>query len=124
MGYSTKRTRYFTFTRVNPYSCDYSHLLDVCERIDGSLCYKTIRDGWKIRLMGFIVLRGPTTIVDDIRRLLPNFNVTLLDMEFESGYDWIVNTKPNGEEFFVDGAVFQNAKVHPFHGLKACLFPE
>ncbi len=121
MFVAPKRTRYFTFTRVNPRSQDYAILLDTCERIDASLGYKTVRDGQKIRLLGFITLRGPATIADDILRLLPNFNVTSLNRRFGSGFDWLAEAR-SGSRFFVDGPMFHNYKGHPFQQLKTQLF--
>jgi len=118
----SKRTRYFVFTRVNPSSSDYDRLLGECQRIDASLGYKTIRDGWKVRLVGFIVLCGRTTIPDDIGRLFPNFNVTSLGPGFQDGFDWMAGVAESESGFFVDGATFNNAIEHPYVQLKTLLF--
>ena len=115
------KTRYLVFTRVNPTSGDYVKLLDVADKIDACLKYKTVMDGAKYRLVGFLVLRGRPTYAADIGRLLPNFNVTFLSCRFDDGYDWIGQVRLDGG-VFVDGPVFQNYKDHPFVGLKRALF--
>ena len=117
-----KRTRYFTFTRTDPGSRDYDLLIEMCGRHDFMCGYKTVRDGWKTRLYGFLVLRGPSTVVDDIANLLPNFLVTPLDHEFSNGFDWVCNIQSGEYHFFVDGEIFFNGKEHPLRDVKKNLF--
>lgn len=57
---------------------DYELLLDTCVRIDAYLGYWTVNDDDKIRLVGFIILRGRRTYIEDIQRMFPNFNVSLV----------------------------------------------
>lgn len=71
-------TRYYSFTRVYPSASDYELLLDTCVRIDAYLGYWTFNEGNKIRLVGFIILRGKRTHIEDIQRLFPNFNITFV----------------------------------------------
>ena len=126
-----RRTRYFVFTRINPSIAEYSHLVKVCEDINASLGYKTVQDGEKLRLVGFLVLRGPSTVSGAIGRLLPNFIVSPLHFLFNDGFHWL-HTIPVGvivtkKRRYPDGpmtlgTVFFNGKAHPFDDLKRSLF--
>ena len=115
-------TRYFVFSRVNPVSQDYELLRGVCERINASLGYKTVRDGVRIRLVGFISLRGPPTIADDIGRLLPNFLVTKLGCKHVDGFHWMAEVASDDGSLLVDGVVTHHYKEHPFKTVKTRLF--
>lgn len=120
-----KFTRYFVFTRVNPRESDYDLLRGTCERIDATLAYKTVRDASKVRLMGFLILRGPRTFSDDIGRLLPNFLVTALTSDIDDVWHWLeVSPKSCGDVFFIDGEVFFNGCSHPFYDIKRMLFSD
>ena len=111
-----KFTRYFVFTRVNPRTSDYDHLLETCSRIDAWVVYKTVYDGFKIRMLGFLVLRGPRTVSNDIALLLPNFLVNEMPGHFNDGWDWLDAVSSKGDE------VFFNGKTHPFTDIKKKLF--
>ena len=119
-----KRTRYFVFTRVNPRDHDYDLLIDMCQKHDFMLAYKTVRDGWKIRLHGMLVMRGPPTVADDIMNLLPNFMVTPLSEEFTDGIDWVCSIQSGEGHFFIDGEILFNGKEHPFVDVKRSLFSD
>lgn len=113
MGDRLVRTRYFTFTRVNPKVGDYERLVRTCKEIDAFLSYKTVRDGKVVRLFGIIVLRGPSTISDDIGRLFPNFNLTSMGGEFDSNFGRFMES--------AGGDVVQHNE-HPFFALRRALF--
>ena len=115
-------TRYFTFTRTwkdqdHVTNRDYINLIAVSNKIDSSLFFKTIRDGEKIRLLGVLTLCGPTTIADDIARLLPNFNVMPLGNEYIDPVEWMVDQHAE-----VDGPVFHNYRGNPFRDVRKQLF--
>ena len=122
MNVKQRRTRYFIFSRVNPRHDDYEHLVDTCEKIEACLAYKTVRDGWRVVLTGFFILRGPSTIQDDIRRLFPNFLLTNLSLQYQESLEWLVGAKLEGLPFFQDGEIFSNGKEHPFQSVKKNLF--
>jgi hypothetical protein len=113
------RTRYYTFTRVNPKCSDFELLVSTCERIDAHLGYLTIPDDGKIRLVGFIVLRGPETVIGDIEQLFPNFNLTPME---GTSFDGVVSDAQKKAELI--GAVLVTHNCHPFEGIKRALFHE
>jgi hypothetical protein len=122
-GPKPRFTRSFGFTRVNPSTAEYLHLIDTCESIDACLGYKTVRDGWKIRLVGFILLRGNRAMPNAIARLLPNFHVfPFSNAQADDGFQWIDRIQTGSGPFFVDGPVFSNHKEHPFLAVKRRLF--
>lgn len=106
-------TRYFTFTRVNPKASDYDLLVGTCSKVDAYLSYKTVRDGGKVRLFGIIVLRGPSTIADDIGQLFPNFNLTPMVGEFDDNFERLMSS---------GGGEVIHHNEHPFFGLRRALF--
>ena len=112
-----KFTRYFVFTRVDPRTSDYDYLLETCSRIDAWVVYKTMRTGFRTRMLGFLILRGPRTVSDDIALLLPNFLVNELPVHFHDGWDWIDSVSGGGGE-----EIFFNGKAHPFIDIKKQLF--
>lgn len=116
------RTRYFVFSRVNPRYDDYELLVETCDRIDACLGYKTVRDGWKVRLIGFLILRGPSTIEDDLGRLFPNFLLTPLGHEFHGACDWLASQRMDDGHWFIDAEPQFNNKEHPFEMLRVRLF--
>lgn len=115
--FKDKRSRYFVFTRVNPRASDYDLLVMTSEAINASLVYKTFRTLTTVRLVGFLILRGPTTVSQDIGRLLPNFLVTWLGEQFDDGYHWL-----NAHHPTIDGEIHFNQRGHPFGDLKKKLF--
>lgn len=106
-----KLTRYYTFTRVNPKSSDYDLLVRTCHRINAYLGYRTLRDADKVRLIGFIVLRGPKTIVDDIEQLFPNFHLMSMVGCFGDNYSDLG-----------DDDTIITANEHPFVSVRKSLF--
>jgi len=99
MPLSSKYTRYFIFSRVNPSERDYRHLCTECKRINAYFGYRTMRDGDRIRLIGFIVLRGHRTVASDLVRGFPNFSLTgsHYDENFNKDvYDVVVGEHPFG----------------------------
>ena len=111
---ATKRTRYFIFSRVNPLSRDYATLIQECERIDALLVYKTVRVRGIPKLIGFFVLRGPVTVVDDIARCFPNFLINRLDTRYDDGFEWLAEQQGYDGRLFNDARVHRNRKEHPF----------
>lgn len=118
----SRSTRYFVFSCVNPLSQQYDHLIDTCNRINASLGYKTVREGWKVRLIGFIILRGCRTNARDLRRLFPNILLTQMDRDSFDGYDWMDRFNHGRRPFFMDGEVFTNGRAHPLSELRRTLF--
>ena len=116
-----KRTRHFTFTRVNPCDVDYERLWKVAHNINADLGFKTVSVGGREVLYGFLTLHGPATIADDIGNLLPNFLVHCLVDSYLTGFDWL-DAVQGYETFFFQTATFVNGKGHPFQKLKARLF--
>ena len=114
-------TRYFTFTRTNPTTNDYDMMLETSDRINASIGFKTIRDGWKVRLVGYIILRGPLAYEEDIARCFPNFLVTKMGPGVEMARDWLKSVD-TGDPFFVDGFELFNARGNPYQSIKKTLF--
>ena len=108
-------TRYFTFSRIDPLSDDYNLLFQTSERIDAVLVFKTISHRQnRYRVIGFLVLRGRPTCLEDICRCLPNFLVGFLDPRWETGIQWLSS--------FEAVPIFHNYKRHPFSAIKCRLF--
>lgn len=105
-------TRYYSFTRINPTPKDYILLATVCRNIDAYWGYRVFRDGLRVRLSGFLVLRGPRTFVDDIERLFPNFLFINMIGSFEYNFDCV---NQHNNKIIGPGD-------HPFDGIKVNLF--
>ena len=95
----------FIFSRASPWSSDYEMVLGIADKLDASLSYKTVRDGWTIRLYGFLKFREPKDF-NVVIALLPNFLVQRLGPLYSSGLEWLKSISANDNEaFFLDGDI-------------------
>lgn len=104
-------TRYFLFSRVNPRKKDYGLMITACKKIDAYFGYRTVSDGVKVLLKGFIVLRGRKTNVGRIVCYFPNFILK----EVPRHFDFDLDDLP--DDVVVGGH-------HPFGFLRRDLFKE
>jgi len=100
------RSRYFLFSKTNPSTTDYEHLVRECGRIDAAFAFRTTSSSGAKRLVGFIILRGHRTVEDDLGRCFPNFLLT------QSPYN----------DDFDTANMDVIAGSHPFNVLKRKLF--
>ena len=96
----------FIFSKTSPWSSDYEMVVGIADKLDASLSYKTVRDGWTIRLYGFLKFREPKDF-NIVIALLPNFLVQRMGPLYSDGIDWLKSITTTGDDgsFFVDGDI-------------------
>lgn len=73
---SERSTRYFFLCKPMPTEMDTDFLVATSQKVNGYLRMRTRIDRTgRLRLAAVLVLRGPRTWADDMRRMFPNFLV-------------------------------------------------
>jgi hypothetical protein len=104
-----KRTKHFVFTRTNPSTKDYNHLIATCQRFNMNLTFKTVLIKKGARLVGFIMLRHGLSTQQRMAHFFKNFLITRIPKKFEDGFQWMDSITG-----ICDGPVFYDYKGHPY----------
>lgn len=98
-------------------------LLDICDAINATLIFKTVKEGDKERLFASITLRGPPAYPGMLVPWFPNFLISPLPSKFDDGMDWLLGMGyGSGIKRVSESAIFTNNFSHPFDGLRKKLF--
>ncbi|MGL5936515.1 MAG: hypothetical protein ACRCZI_12955 [Cetobacterium sp.] len=82
----TKFTRYFKISGVNPTAKSYDSLIRTCFKIDACLGFnKRVDPVGRVRVTGFLILRGRRAYVDQLVSLFPNWLLSVMEAD-EFGY--------------------------------------
>lgn len=93
-------TRYFFLCKPMPDEMDMDFIVATAQKVNGYLRMRTKTDrSGRLRLAAVLILRGPRTWADDMRRMFPNFLVLpmnrrvdlfdKLDRAFDSTNDYV-----------------------------------